>query len=86
MKTFRIEVQDLAEGDLDALSEVMSEWQDEMVLHIRDEATKLGISYSAAADVVYLRTRSRWTQEKEDHLISLAREGKPLPDVLSGEF
>ena len=42
---------------------------------------EFGISPDAAINICYLRTRSRWTQEKEDYLIRLAREYKPLPDM-----
>lgn len=37
--------------------------------HIDSVARELGISVGCANDVVYLRGRSRWTQEMEDKLI-----------------
>lgn len=74
--TFKIKINEIAEGDLEVLSHAMSGWQDEMSGHIQSEAERLGISYGAAAGVVYLRTRARWTQEEEDRLISLAKQGK----------
>jgi len=49
-------------------------------------ASDLGISMNASSLILYLRTRSRWTQEKEDHLIMLDKEKKELPNVLAGEF
>ena len=39
------------------------------------------ISKHWAAAVVYLRTRSRWTQALEDQLIEMARNGEELPNM-----
>lgn len=43
---------------------------------------------SVAASILYLRSRSRWTWEKEAELVQRSRDGNPIPlsDVLSGEF
>jgi len=49
-------------------------------------ARELNISTQDASAILYLRSRSRWTQEKEDYLLKLAREHKKLPNVFSGEF
>lgn len=73
-------------GAMLALDKAMNEWQDEMSLYIKSVATELNIGFGQAADIVYLRGRSRWTQEKEDYLIQLAREGKAFPDILGGAF
>ena len=40
-------------------------------------AKQLVVSLGCALDVQYLRSRSRWTQELEDRLIQLHREGRP---------
>jgi hypothetical protein len=73
--------------------EVMGEFQkamdkccEDMNKYTIEEAEKLGVSIRAMSDILYLRTRSRWTQEKEDYLIKLAKEGKPLPNVMAGDF
>lgn len=49
---------------------------------------ELGVSRDTAGAIVYLRSRSRWTREKEAELIWRDRAGEPIPisDVLSGEF
>lgn len=49
---------------------------------------KLGVSEETASAIQYLRTRSRWTPEKELHLIVRDKQGDPIPlgYVLSGEF
>lgn len=43
-------------------------------------AQELQVSESCALDVLYLRTRSRWSEELEDELITLHRAGNP-PNV-----
>lgn len=52
---------------------------------IEAEAILNGISEHDAMLIVYLRTRSRWTQENEDRFILMARQGIPLPNILAGE-
>lgn len=73
---------------MDKFQEVMNSWQDEMVKYENSLAKELGISTMTASAIVYLRGRSRWTQEKEDHLIQLDKAGTPMDIglVLSGEF
>jgi len=86
MGTFCIEIPAGDEKKMAKFQEIMDEHADAMVKHIDDEAKRLKISWNDMADIAYLRTRGRWTQEKEDHLISLARQGKELPNVLAGDF
>lgn len=44
---------------------------------IMDMSEELGVSYQCAADIYYLRTRSRWTEELENELIRLHKQGNP---------
>lgn len=37
---------------------------------------ELNVSARCASDISYLRSRSRWTQELEDTLVKMDREGK----------
>lgn len=46
-------------------------------------ARELGVSSSAAMDICYLRTRSRWTQAKEDFLVACAKAGKKRPFLMA---
>lgn len=48
----------------------------------------LEVSEETASAIQYLRSRSRWTPEKELELIVRDRQGDPIPlgYVLSGEF
>lgn len=80
MKTYAIEIQNPTLDDLDNLTQAMSNAQDEMVKYTQQEAAKLGISENAASDVIYLRSRTRWTQKLEDELIALHKAGTP-PNV-----
>jgi hypothetical protein len=49
----------------------------EMQFYFESLATELDCSAACAADVWYLRQRSRWTQELEDRLIELHDLGTP---------
>lgn len=46
------------------------------------------VNDETAASIVYLRSRSRWSPEKEAELVQRYRQGSPisLADVLTGEF
>ncbi len=41
-------------------------------------AADLNCSLSCAADILYLRTRSRWTQELEDELVAAHKRGEEI--------
>jgi hypothetical protein len=45
--------------------------------YFKSLAEELGCSVGCAGDVWYLRQRSRWTQELENELIRLHKEGTP---------
>jgi len=84
MDTFCIEMneKDLENKEaMDALNDFMDEWQDAMVKYILEEAKRLGVSDKCAGDIIYLRTRSRWTQELEDELIRMDKAGEPAPNM-----
>lgn len=53
------------------------EWYREREKYMEALAKELGCSVACAADVWYLRQRSRWTQALEDELIRLYNEGTP---------
>lgn len=63
--------------------EMLDEAHDQAVQQLVDT---LHISESDARKIHYLRSRSRWTQEKENYLILLAQEGDTLPNVFTGEY
>lgn len=47
-------------------------------VEVADVAGELGVSNDIAADVVYLRTRSRWTPELEVELIRRRQTGESI--------
>ena len=83
---FRIEIPVDDATEMKKFHKALDDYNNAVSLMINAEAKRLNISYSDMSSIEYLRTRSRWTQEKEDYLIKLAQEGKPLPNILSGEF
>jgi len=82
LKPFSIEVPIDDPVKMDEFSKAMAAQQEAHIKYIGDVAKELGINEDAANDIVYLRGRSRWTQEKEDYLVKLAKEGKPLPNIM----
>jgi hypothetical protein len=58
-----------------ALNDAMNAWQDEQIKYIQQIAEELNISDYWAMQIAYLRTRSRHTQELENQLIDMARNG-----------
>lgn len=42
----------------------------------------LGVSATCAQNILYLRTRSRWTQALEDELVRMDKAGHPSPNMM----
>lgn len=66
---------------MEEFQKALDDYQDAYAKYIEKTSQELGISFGDASDIIYLRSRSRWTQEKEDYLLSLAKQGKPLPNM-----
>ena len=62
---------------MSAFQEMMDAVADENNREIQELSRALGVSENCAADVWYLRGRSRHTQELEAELIRLHRIGQP---------
>jgi hypothetical protein len=62
--------------------------QEAFVLDAKELVESIGVSRETADAILYLRGRSRWTQEKEDELISRDKAGNPISInvILRGEF
>lgn len=73
-ETFCIDVTNM---DFDSLNEMMGTIHSSYEIEIKKIATELEVSDSCAMDIFYLRGRSRWTQELEDELIELHKNGSP---------
>ena len=72
-----------SEEEFASVIQKMDEEAAERTAELRDG---LRCSQECAEKISYLRSRSRWTLEKELHLLQLDSAGEPLPDVYSGEF
>jgi len=54
---------------------MMDALQDMMISEAEGLAEEIGVSTACALDVIYLRSRSRWTNELENELIDLHKQG-----------
>lgn len=61
--------------EMDEFQQVMNAYHDVLNRHHADIAEELGISDHDAMQIVYLRSRSRWSQELEDRLIKAYKAG-----------
>lgn len=70
------------------LNQLMNQWQEAMIAEQAEIQSEFGVSQPTAGAIQYLRSRSRWTPEKELQLIARDLLGDPIPleNVLSGEF
>ena len=78
MSVFTVDLNNIT--DWNSFQSAMNEYHQGLCDEIENISKELNISYACARDVVYLRTRSRHTQEMEERLIQLHREGTP-PNV-----
>jgi tRNA U55 pseudouridine synthase TruB len=60
-----------------SFADAQDEYYNELETYLQSLAEELGCSVGCAADVWYLRQRSRHTQELEDVLIRLHNNGTP---------
>jgi len=68
------------------LNNVMKELSDEYLKYSSEIAYELHIPLGLALDIVYLRGRSRWTQELEDRVLRAFKEmGVMDLSILAGE-
>ena len=66
----------------------LDEAQEKMIKAETAVVEKYGVTINTAAAILYLRDRSRWTEEKEQELVDRDKAGNPisLGKVLAGEF
>ena len=80
METFAIEMPKADDKKAwDAFNNLMQEIQEAQIKEMDNLSEELDISFNCASLIMYLRTRSRWTLEREQKLIQMDKEGKTLP-------
>ena len=80
-ETFCVEIPTSNSKNMEEFQKAMNDYHDEMEQHIKGLAKKFGVSEDCAANVYYLRTRSRWTQAAENELIRMDKAGEPSPNI-----
>ncbi len=70
------------------LNDLIASANEAQIKEIGALAQQLGISDGIASDIIYLRSRRRWTQALEDQIIAAAKAGKPIDsnDIMTGEW
>lgn len=83
MQTFRVEIPFNDSKAMEEFQKLMDRAADAVNDYEQKEMDRLGITNDLdMMDIIYLRSRSRWTQEKEDYLIRLSKEGKKFPFMM----
>jgi hypothetical protein len=82
MSTVSIEVPINDENGMKEFQNFMDAVMDCHNKEILEMSSKFNISEGCANDIFYLRTRSRWTQEKENYLIWLDQNNKKSPNIM----
>ena len=75
MSTYTIKLDNVSDDAVKSVQGLLDAAADHHIKEIEKVAAEYGIQTGAAADVVYLRTRSRWTEELERKLIDIYKAG-----------
>lgn len=75
-QTYSINLSNMTDAQWDIFQKVMDMLHDEQTQYVNKLADEMKVGVDCANDIVYLRSRSRWTQELENQLIQLHKEGK----------
>jgi len=79
METFCVDLKEVEEaGKMEEFQQIVDDVHDTTMDYIQELAVELGLFLPQAANVWYLRTRSRWTPELEDRLIAELKAGKQI--------
>jgi len=82
MSVYKFDLKKIQEdGKMDEFQKAMNELADAQALYMQELAAELSISYVCAMNIVYLRSRSRWTQALEDELVRMDKAGEPEPNM-----
>lgn len=82
-QTFSIQIPIDDKEKMNTFQEVMNQLSKAMINEETRIAKELNCSEWAACDILYLRSRSRWSQELENEILRLDSLGKH-PPVLAG--
>jgi hypothetical protein len=63
------------------IDQAYTDMENEMANNNKELAESLGVSEDYARGIFYLRTRSRWTQEAENELIRMSKNGESCPNM-----
>jgi SOS response regulatory protein OraA/RecX len=63
------------------MNDLFDAMQDAFVAETKETAEELEVDDAFASAIVYLRSRSRWTQELEDKLIQMCKNGESVPNM-----
>jgi len=92
-RSFCVELSpEMNEKQQNEFQEFMNDLHDALAEHVEEVAKGLEISTENAGQIIYLRGRSRWTQELEDRIVvamkaghsiicTMGEEGKQLEDL-----
>lgn len=78
MAAFMLEIPFNDPEKMEAFQELMDKINEAHNQAIIDLAEELNISYDAASDVMHLRSRSKWTPELEQQLLTEHKAGKTI--------
>ena len=74
---------DAPQEQKDAFNKVMDASQEAMLEDQKNIAKLLNVTLYTAGLIQYLRTWSRWTEEKEAELVRLDQAGETMPNVFA---
>jgi len=85
MKSFVAEIPLNDPEKMALLQQMMNEYHDHMNEYAKSISQELGVSEGQADQILYLRGRSRWSQELEDRIIKAHKESGKVVITLAGE-
>jgi hypothetical protein len=81
-ETFVIDLTQIQEqGKIDEFQEIMDSLHDSYINECQQLSKQNSISSVCASNILYLRSRSRWTQELENELIRMDKEDNIQPNM-----
>jgi hypothetical protein len=79
-----ISLEDPSEEEIEATIGMLNDWQEDIISQQQRLMYELSIPFEFACAILYLRTRSYWSQQLEEKLIQMGRNGEKLPEGFYG--